>query len=211
MEYNNNNINILLFLLLLLSFLLLQCNNTTRPLFHTLLDAVDTNSLLHLLRLHLNSLHHRQGRDNSSVTIPPIMVEQLTFPFVVWGIITRSPWRTEEKGAGNSCDDDDGGNFVFSSSNNSNKINYCSSSYLARNSDKYDVGTKWSIIRPPDGIRPNQAEAALPMVCRSHPRTRMGNSYATGRAIFNRRRPPWSAENTIRVLIQRGKYQKKVS
>ena len=92
---------------------------------------------------------------------------------------------------------------MFCSSNNSNKINYCSSSYLTSKSDKYVVGTKWSIIRPPNGIFPNQVEAALPMVWWRRLCTRLGNPYATGRAIFNRRRPPWSAKNMMWVVKQR--------
>jgi hypothetical protein len=49
-------------------------------------------------------------------------------------------------------------------------------------------------IRPPDGLRPNQAEAASPMVCGWRPGRRLGHAYATGHEISHSRRLPLCAE-----------------
>jgi hypothetical protein len=50
-------------------------------------------------------------------------------------------------------------------------------------------------IRPPDRFRPNQAEAAFPMVCERRPCTRKVHCHATGRAICKSCQLPRCAES----------------
>ena len=55
-------------------------------------------------------------------------------------------------------------------------------------------------ILPPDELRPNQAEAASPMVCGWRLGKWLGHVYATGHEISHRRQLPWCTE----YLFQEG-------
>ena len=56
--------------------------------------------------------------------------------------------------------------------------------------------------RPPGELSPNQAQAALPMVCGWHLCAWFGCRRAIGDGRGQSRRPPWCAENEFRVLTQ---------